>query len=207
MVEHKYRPGMSECLVAFNVNCDDMKILSSIAENIKVKICQTKNKDELVKTPSFCLIIDFTGLDSDTTKCIISSLASHAFVENIIIINSLPEQFQEANLPQLTLIENIRDNQKNFKLNLLNMKTSALEKENKLKDHDYDRRIYRLLTILKLLKIRGSIDLSELTFEFGVTVRTLQRDIKILRQIGERIEYDNQRKVYYLPSGKSILLG
>lgn len=87
------------------------------------------------------------------------------------------------------------------------MATLAKKKEGTYNKHEYDKRIFRILAILKHLKTKGDIDISKLAKEFDVTPRTLQRDIRILRDIGEEIKYDKQKKKYYLLHGRSILLG
>ncbi|WP_045214535.1 HTH domain-containing protein, partial [Desulfonatronovibrio magnus] len=42
--------------------------------------------------------------------------------------------------------------------------------------HDYDRAMYRMTTIISRLNIGERLFLSDLAQEFGVTVRTIQKD-------------------------------
>ncbi|GEA18934.1 HTH domain-containing protein [Moorella sp. E306M] len=60
-----------------------------------------------------------------------------------------------------------------------------------------EERISRILMILKRLQ-KGPVKTRELAKEFKVSVRTVQRDIRILERIGEPIGYDEQEKAFFL---------
>lgn len=84
-----------------------------------------------------------------------------------------------------------------LKLTILNRRTSiAKRKKNK---RSYDKRIFRLFSILKKLQFKNScITVDELCEEFNVSRRTIERDIELLRYAGEYIEFDKLKKSYTL---------
>lgn len=60
--------------------------------------------------------------------------------------------------------------------------------------------------ILFAIRNKPYITTRELAIKIEKTERTAQRYIEILRCAGEWIEYDGQKKGWYLFDGKSILL-
>lgn len=52
------------------------------------------------------------------------------------------------------------------------------------KTRDYDKRIFRLLSILNKLNDGGKVSCRELAGEFNVSLRTIQRDLEILDRAG-----------------------
>jgi biotin operon repressor len=86
---------------------------------------------------------------------------------------------------------------KQLKLTILNRRTAIVKRiKNK---RSYDKRIFRLFSILKKLQFKNSyVTIDELSEEFNVSRRTIERDIELLRYAGEYIEFDKEKKSYIL---------
>lgn len=84
-----------------------------------------------------------------------------------------------------------------LKLLILNRRSAILrhQKSNKT----YDKKLMRLFAILKKLQPANSyVKLEELCQEFNVSSKTIKRDIEMINQWGEAIEYERTRKAYFL---------
>jgi len=53
-----------------------------------------------------------------------------------------------------------------------------------MKNRSYDKKFLRLVVIIRHLGIEGYVTTPSLAREFGVTVRTIQRDISLIEQGG-----------------------
>ena len=53
-----------------------------------------------------------------------------------------------------------------------------------MKNDSYDKKIFRLVYILNKLSNREKITTANLSHEFNVTVRTVQRDLELLSMTG-----------------------
>jgi predicted DNA-binding transcriptional regulator YafY len=67
------------------------------------------------------------------------------------------------------------------------------------------RALVRVLTLISLLKRTRPLALRQLARKLGVSERTIQRDLKILPQVGLRVRHEsrkNGRRVFWLPRTK-----
>ncbi|NPV30453.1 MAG: helix-turn-helix domain-containing protein [Firmicutes bacterium] len=88
-----------------------------------------------------------------------------------------------------------------LRLSILRQKTSANRQEHIARQ--CEERISRILMILKRLQ-KGPVKTRELAKEFNVSIRTVQRDIRILERIGEPIGYDEREKAFFLLTRESL---
>jgi len=58
---------------------------------------------------------------------------------------------------------------------------------------------------LKKLKQETYVSAASMAQEFSVSARTVQRDVDMLRRLGEMIEYDAKKRAYYLFDGDSAV--
>lgn len=84
-----------------------------------------------------------------------------------------------------------------LKLLILNRRSAIIrhQKSNKT----YDKKLKRLFAILKMLQPENSfVKTDDLCREFNVSPKTIQRDITMMKEFGENIQYEKERKGYYL---------
>ena len=89
-----------------------------------------------------------------------------------------------------------------LKLKILN-KRAATARHNK-QHRDYDRKIFRLLKMLKVLKSEGVLYIADMCNEFNVSPKTVRRDIELWNALGEIIEYDQNKKGYILAYSNTL---
>jgi len=77
------------------------------------------------------------------------------------------------------------------------------------KTKTYSRMIADCMIILRLIRDNPYISSQRIldNMEFGYNIRTIQRYINTLRMTGEWIEYDLEKRGWYLIENKSLLLG
>ena len=68
--------------------------------------------------------------------------------------------------------------------------------EKSRKDADREKKLHRLLSILRNLDIRQQCTLKTLAEEFGTTERTIYRDLKDLDTAGFSITFDRENNTY-----------
>jgi predicted DNA-binding transcriptional regulator YafY len=66
---------------------------------------------------------------------------------------------------------------------------------------NYDKKIFRLLSILNQLDKRGKVFVISLAEEFSVSVRSVQRDLKLLSEAGFPIDRDPETGAYIFVEG------
>ena len=71
------------------------------------------------------------------------------------------------------------------------------------KNRDYDKKIFRLINILNRLDAQGRVNSRDLTDEFSVSMRTIQRDIELLNMAGFLLD-SPKKGVYTFAEGFSL---
>ena len=74
------------------------------------------------------------------------------------------------------------------------------------KAYEFSTQLSNCLRILKEIHLHPGIRTQDLANVAGVSVRTAQRYIRALQDAGEWIEYDEQKRGWYLQHGKTPLL-
>lgn len=69
---------------------------------------------------------------------------------------------------------------------------------------NYEKKIFRLLSILNRLDNRGKVKIIDLAKEFKVSVRSIQRDFKLLSEVGFPVDRDSETCVYHFVEGFNI---
>ncbi len=65
-------------------------------------------------------------------------------------------------------------------------------------------RLIRILRLDDILRERGGASAKELCTELSVSIRTLQRDIEMLRGAGDKLDYSGKEKVYRVSEHGSL---
>ncbi len=93
-----------------------------------------------------------------------------------------------------------------LKLFILNRRGAIIRHQNSSKP--YDKKLKRLFAILKMLQPEHSfVRMNDLCREFNVSPKTIQRDITMMREFGEDIHYDKERKSFYLAGSWNSKVG
>jgi len=194
-----YRPWNT--LITSGLNSQEMDILNNICKSIKARIYQAEKWQDILAIPCFAAIIN----PSKLTKYMIETIFTLCLEQDDDMIILLTEDPCIKVPPEaknkITVDKNTFLDIQELKLKLLKHKTTVAHicNTNRL----YDKKIFRILSILKKLKTEKYLLTADLASEFNVSMKTICRDIDLLRNIGEGIDYNHKKKAYYL--NKSIL--
>ncbi|KAF0159061.1 MAG: hypothetical protein FD159_808 [Syntrophaceae bacterium] len=194
-------------IVAYRLETAITDMLRSTANKLKATICWADCVSDLIAVPSFMNIINPLDLTEEETDEIFQWFS---FLEEAGDPNSLCVLFTSAppfKIPPkvekyiLRTPEFIDDDY--LKLKILNKKAAAT-RHNK-QHRGYDRKIFRLLKIMKVLKSEGIMYVEDMRNEFSISPKTVRRDIELWNALGEVIEYDRNKKGYVLAYSDGVV--
>ncbi len=187
-------------IIAFRTDSMMNDMLECVAAELKLKICYSEIVTDLIAIPSFMNIIDPKTLTEKETK------EMHGFFlyleeaedpRSLCIIFTSDPPFKIPKGVRKFIIKTPGTIDVGYlKLRILNKKAAAT-RHNKQR-RSYDRRIFRLLKMLKVLKSEGVMYIEDMCNEFNVSPKTVRRDVDLWNALGEIIEYDSDKKGYIL---------
>jgi hypothetical protein len=83
--------------------------------------------------------------------------------------------------------------------------TDKAENDSHAKRGAHDKRLFRIIAILHRLGCGGSFDFMDLTAEFSISTRTVQRDIALLNQVGLPLVRDCNGRYRFLDRFKFMI--
>ncbi len=187
-------------VVAYRLETAITDILRSMADKLKVSICWADCVSDLIAVPAFMNIVNPLDLTENETDEI---LQWFSFLEEAGDPSSLCVLFTSA--PPFKIPPKVEKyvlrtpgfiDDDYLKLKILNKKASATRHNSQYQS--YDRKIFRLLKIMKVLKSEGIMYVEDMCNEFNVSPKTVRRDIDLWNALGEIIEYDRNKKGYIL---------
>ena len=84
-----------------------------------------------------------------------------------------------------------------FKFLLLKLRAASRRRAHECRT--YDRKLFRLVYVLREFHSKKKVNTRELANEFNVSIRTVQRDLELLQSLGECIDYDCASNTYTIP--------
>lgn len=207
----KYRAVMTICgdtqvnfssdntIVAYRLETAITDMLRSMANKLKITICWADCVTDLIAVPAFMNIVNPLGLTEETVEIFqwFSFLEETGDPSSLCVFFTSVPPFKippKVEKYVLRTPEFIDDNY--LKLKILNKRASATRHNNQHKS--YDRKIFRLLKIMKVLKSQDIMYVEDMCNEFNVSQKTIHRDIELWNALGEVIEYDRNKKGYVL---------
>ncbi|MCK9364878.1 MAG: DeoR family transcriptional regulator [Syntrophales bacterium] len=174
--------------------------LKAIAAELKVDILFSETTTDLIAFPAFMNIInplDLTENETDEIFQLFSFLEETGDPKSLcILFTSIPPFKIPKGVEKFIIKTPGTIDEGYLKLKILN-KRAAATRHNK-QHRDYDRKIFRLLKIMKVLKSEGIMYVEDMCNEFNVSPKTVRRDIDLWNALGEIIEYDRNKKGYVL---------
>jgi len=193
-----------DTILTFSLDESQVKVVRTAALSVSkmIKIFETEFMPDLYAIPSFCTILNPSIIPEDDLKGLYSFWKEENFQEIVFLYPPyvpVPGSVRQ----RIKVIPDLLEDRQNLKLIILNQ-ISHLEKKEK-EFRKYDRRIYRLLSIVKMLKKQKYVTIKEIAEEFNICRRTAQRDITLLTEVGELIWYEHEQKAYSLIDGESMV--
>lgn len=161
----------------------------------------TGDGTDIITRASFALIINPYNIAEDELDFYVDFYRNcDGCTESVILTQNregVKEQFKDI---KTVVFNDLVEMDHNLKYELL----QALRKTNKI--DGFSNSLSQAIMILFAIRNKPYITTKELAIKIEKTERTVQRYIETLRCAGEWIEYDRQKKGWYLFDGKSILL-
>ncbi len=187
-------------IVAYHLDKVMTDILSSIANKLKVTISWADCVTDLIAFPAFMNIVNplkLTEKEMDEVFQWFSFLEETGDPKGLcILFTSVPTFKIPAKVKKYIIKTPEIIDGDYLKLKILNKRTSAARHKNQ--HRSYDRKIFRILSILKVLKTQKVMHIEDMCNDFNVCPKTIKRDIDLLNALGEIIEYDKVKKGYVL---------
>jgi len=187
-------------IVAYRLETAITDMLHSITNKLKVTICCADCVTDLIAVPAFMNIInplDMTEHETDEMFQLFSFLEEAGDPKSLcILFTSIPPFKMPKGVEKFVIKTPGTIDEGYLRLKILN-KRAAATRHNK-QHRDYDRKIFRLLKIMKVLKTEGILYVEDMCNEFNVSPKTVRRDIELWNALGEIIEYDRIKKGFVL---------
>ena len=161
----------------------------------------TGDGTDIITRASFALIINPYNIAEDELDFYVDFYKDcDGCTESVILTQNregVKERFKDI---KAVVFNDLVEMEQNLKYELL----QTLHKTNKI--DGFSNSLSQAIMILFAIRNKPYITTKELAIKIEKTERTVQRYIETLRCAGEWIEYDRQKKGWYLFDGKSILL-
>ena len=188
--------GFSEANTVLILDDDEERVslVDELCRSLNSKLCWAEDSTDILATPSFLNIIN-PGLLSDQEKAMLKSFLDDIQDNSwkfLLTDKSEPEFIPPRN--RIKHPETITDDFLKF----LILKTRSTYKRRRKIWEKTERRIVRLIYMMRILDSGNSFSTAEIAKEFSVSKRTIQRDIEVLEMGGCPIMRDNRGK-HWLP--------
>ena len=194
-------------IVAYQLETAITDMLRSIANKLKVTICCADCVTDLIAVPAFMNIINpqsLTEKDMDEIFQLFSFLEETGDPKSLCILFTSAPLFKIPKGVEKFVIKTPETiDEEYLKLKILNKRAAATRHNQQ--HRDYDRKIFRLLKIMKVLKSERVMYVEDMCNEFNVSPKTIRRDIELWSALGEIIEYDRNKRGYVLAYSDSLV--
>jgi len=174
-----------------------LDMVQKVCDSLKLTIWELNIPEDLLGIPYFFAVIDGKNLTSEILQNLEETVKYENAKEFAILLTQVPDVKIPASIRKYFIFPLEVITHEWLKTNMLNKRFAMMRHVNN--HRSYDKKLFRLIYILKNLWKKGSIlYINDLCQHFNVSEKTVKRDIDLLRSIGEDIEYDRVRNGYYL---------
>lgn len=182
---------------------DDKDVISTakkVVKELKLNLFNAECTTDLYAFGFFFGIVDPEKLDADYFENFKEIHENENPKEFAVLLTKIPHKKIPKSIKRYFIIPNEEGiDYQGLKLAILNKRRAIIRHQNSRKS--YDKKLKRLFAILHMLQPEGSfVKLDDLCREFNVSPKTIYRDINLINEFGEDIQYDKERKGYCLVS-------
>ncbi len=183
-------------IIIWDNNETRIELIQKQCHLLKVNLFLAEQFEDIVAIPSFLSIINPSMLSETEWNTLGNFLAEIDDNSYKFLLTDSSEQQQ---IPRNNLITTPESLTENF-IKFLILKTRSTYKRRRGIWEKTERRIVRLIYILRILDSGKSFKTADIAKEFSISKRTVQRDIEVLEMGGFPI-FNNKRGKYWLPEG------
>lgn len=188
--------GFSEANTVLILDDDEERVslVNELCRSLNSKLCWAEDATDILATPSFLNIIN-PSLLSDEEKIMLKSFLDDIQDSSWKIL--LTDKSEPKFIPLRNRIKHPETITEDF-IKFLILKTRSTYKRRRKIWEKTERRIVRLIFMMRILDGGNSFTTAEIAKEFSVSKRTIQRDLEVLEMGGCPIMRDNRGK-HWLP--------
>lgn len=191
-----YYFSCSDTVVVFGLGKRMEKTVTKACENLKVKVFYADCVPDLIAVPSFLIIADPGGIKKSEMEDYYDFISQADDKDYQVLFTRQPKLNVPHKIKKCFVKTPERFDYDYFKFTIL--KRKAAYNRRLTNRRKYDKKIFRLMYIIRALRSQKIVFKAELCNEFSVTPRTIERDIEMLESLGDCIEYDSVNKGYRL---------
>lgn len=174
------------------------KTVHSIVKSLNLSLYEAIKKEDLIGVPYFFAIVDAANVDSNffvSYKDFFTSEDAKMFGIILLNANNAVKIKIPIGLKKIISIEEtiIKESLKSIMLS----KLYSAQKNKKKNRHSHDKKIFRLVFMLRELMNNRVLNIEKLCSEFSVSEKTIRRDFGLLNSMGENIVYNKKKKGYH----------
>jgi len=173
--------------------------LEELCSSLKVKLWIADSATDVLAVPSFLSIIDPQVAEADDLEMLSQVISEMDDPSCKILFTS---DIDTAGFPPRNLVRRPSNLDDDF-LKFLILKTRSKIRGMKARWERTEGRLVRLMHMVRLLDTGIPFSVAEISSEFLVTKRTIQRDIAVLEMAGYPIQRDDESK-YSTPLGFKV---
>lgn len=187
------------CIITFGLNEEQNRLVNEALPKKSCELITTNIATDLIAVPAFALIIHADALKPEDRNMLYDFYAEigNSTDETLFWLGALKpaRKFKKV----FKCYENFDEFALNMKYHLL----TAYRKSQRAKS--CGNKLGECIRILSLIRSHPGIKTRELAERTELPIRTVQRRITALQNVGEWIEYDSAKKGWQLQYGVSIL--
>ncbi len=190
-------------LINFNTRTNEYKELKRICKELDLRIYQMDCSSDIAAYPYFLLVLNPDNFSQDDSDILHDMLKVYDDKEISVLFTKQPKFKLTTKLKKFTIKQPRVFNYDNLKLIILNKRNALLRRGKK--KISYDKKLYRMLYImLNLMDKSKHIATQDLCNEFHVSEKTVQRDIDMLRILGNDINFNKKSNEWELGFSKYL---
>jgi len=172
-------------------------IVEKVVDELNLNLYYAECTTDLYAIGAFYYIVDPNLLESDFMENFRELYELTSPKEMALMLTStykIPRDIR----PYFIFADDNGKFEQQLKMAMLNRRSNIISR--KTDKRDYSKKLNRLFAILRHLQPEGNyVRIPELAKEFGVSEKTIKRDLIYLKQEGgEEIVYDRENKAYFL---------
>ena len=171
-------------------------VVKKVVKSLNLELTIADDIIDLFAIGAFVLIVDSSEINDDFLE-IFREVFDAENPKEFVVILTEPIKIPRDIRRYFSFLQP-GDLETQIKTTILNRRTNFINRQNNKKD--YTKKLNRLFVILRYLQIEGNyVIVSDFAKEFGVSEKTIKRDLQFLREVGgEDIRYHIDKKGYYL---------
>jgi len=188
---------IEEDVLIFSDDEEINRITEKVIKSLNLCLIKAEDTIDLYANGAFCKIIDPDKVDPGYFENF-KELHDLDNPKEFVVILTKPKKL-ERGIKKFFIVADLNGNFENqLRTTLLNRRSNIISRKTDKKI--YTKKLNRLFAILRHLQKKGNyVKVPDLANEFGVSEKTIKRDLTYLREVGgEEIKYNIKKKAYYL---------